>query len=157
MDYLYNNPEDVKRRTQDPNSKSVFEEYILFMETQLLELEVQGLTPVTAQIALIELRNTFFKQVDKKDESYVIESVLQKPFDKNSYTTAMADILKEYMRSDISTNLGMSFPEWLKVPYFMKKTLLDVVEEANKEKSKVDKKEADKRDKALKEFKGGNK
>lgn len=155
LDYLYNNPDDVKRKLNNPESKSVFEDYITFMETQLLELEIKGLTPVTAQIALIELRNTFFNQVDKKDPSYVIESILQKPFDKNSYSAGIEDILKEYIRSDINANLGMSFPEWLKVPYFMKKSLLDVIEDVNKSKSKNEKKEMEKREKALKDFKGG--
>lgn len=155
LDYLYNNPEDVKRRQSNPNAQSVFEDYITFMETQLLELEIQGLTPVTAQIALIELRNTFFNQVDKKNPSFVIESVLQKPFDKNSYSAGIEDILREYIKSDISSNLGMSFPEWLKVPYFIKKNLLDVLAETNSTKGKMEKKEMEKREKALKDLKGG--
>lgn len=155
MDYLYNNPEDVKRKLdKNPDSKSVYEEYIIFMETQLLELEIQGLTPVTAQIALIELRNTFFNQVDKEDPSYVIESVLQKPFDRNIYSAGIEEILKEYIKSDINENLGMSFPEWLKVPYFIKKNLLDIVEEANKSRNKAEKQEIQKREKALKDLKG---
>jgi len=65
---LYYNPDDIRRR----NSKlpSVFEEYVSYLEKNLLELEINGLSPVTAQIALIELRNVFFNQIDKNDEFF---------------------------------------------------------------------------------------
>ena len=76
------------------------------------------MSPVTAQIALIELRNAYFKQTNKEDPNSAVEAVLQKDLDENLYAVAMGDIATEYMELDIKNSLGMSYLEYLKLPYF---------------------------------------
>lgn len=39
----------------------------------------------------------------------------------------MGDIAMEYMELDIKTNLGMSYPEYLKLPYFIKDELKEAI------------------------------
>lgn len=154
MDILYNNPKDAKLKVKNPKAKVTFDKYIEYMEKQMLELEISGLTPVTAQIAFIELRNIFFNQVDEKDASRVIESVLQKPFDANIYSLGIQNLLKEYIKKDIKENLGMSFAEYLKVPFYIKESLFSILDEKDKEKSKAEKEELKKRERNLKNIKG---
>ncbi len=115
------------------------------MEKNLLELEIVGLSPVTAQVALIELRNAYFNQTDKNDPNSVVESVLQKDLDENLYAKAMGDIAMEYMELDIKSNLGMSYTEYLKLPYFIKDELKEAILKRSEIKKKIEKEEEKKR------------
>ena len=140
---MYYNPDDIRRKNN--KEPSVFESYITYMERNLLELEITGLSPVTAQVALIELRNAYFKQTDKDDPNSAIESVLQKDLDENLYAKAMGDIAMEYMELDIKANLGMSYLEYLKMPYFIKDELKEAILKRSEIKKKIEKEEEKKR------------
>lgn len=140
---MYYNPDDIRRKNN--KEPSVFESYITYMEKNLLELEITGLSPVTAQVALIELRNAYFNQTNKDDPNSVIESVLQKDLDENLYAKAMGDIAMEYMELDIKANLGMSYPEYLKLPYFIKDELKEAILKRSEIKKKIEKEEEKKR------------
>lgn len=140
---MYYNPDDIRRKNN--KEPSIFESYITYMEKNLLELEITGLSPVTAQVALIELRNAYFNQTNKDDPNSVIESVLQKDLDENLYAKAMGDIAMEYMELDIKANLGMSYPEYLKLPYFIKDELKEAILKRSEIKKKIEKEEEKKR------------
>lgn len=140
---MYYNPDDIRRKNN--KEPSVFESYITYMEKNLLELEITGLSPVTAQVALIELRNAYFNQTNKDDPNSVIESVLQKDLDENLYAKTMGDIAMEYMELDIKANLGMSYPEYLKLPYFIKDELKEAILKRSEIKKKIEKEEEKKR------------
>lgn len=140
---MYYNPDDIRRKNN--KEPSVFESYITYMEKNLLELEITGLSPVTAQVALIELRNAYFNQTNKDDPNSVIESVLQKDLDENLYAKAMGDIAMEYMELDIKANLGMSYLEYLKLPYFIKDELKEAILKRSEIKKKIEKEEEKKR------------
>lgn len=140
---MYYNPDDIRRR--DNKEPSILESYITYMEKNLLELEIIGLSPVTAQVALIELRNAYFKQTNKDDPASAIESILQKDLDENLYAKAMGDIAMEYMELDIKANLGMSYLEYLRMPYFIKEDLKEAILKRNEVKKKIEKEEEKKR------------
>jgi hypothetical protein len=114
-------------------------------DSNILGLEITGLSPVTAQVALIELRNAYFNQTNKDDPNSVIESVLQKDLDENLYAKAMGDIAMEYMELDIKANLGMSYLEYLKLPYFIKDELKEAILKRSEIKKKIEKEEEKKR------------
>ena len=144
---MYYNPDDIRRKNSNPKEPSVFEEYITYLERNLLELEITGLSPVTAQIALIELRNAYFKQTNKDDPNSAVEAVLQKDLDENLYAVAMGDIATEYMELDIKNSLGMSYLEYLKLPYFIKEEIKEAITKRSDAKIKMEKEEERKRKK----------
>lgn len=105
------------------------------------------MSPVTAQIALIELRNAYFKQTNKDDPNSAVEAVLQKDLDENLYAVAMGDIATEYMELDIKNSLGMSYLEYLKLPYFIKEEIKEAITKRSDAKIKMEKEEERKRKK----------
>lgn len=60
---------------------------------------------------------------------------------------AMGEIATEYMELDVKNSLGMSYLEYLKLPYFVKEELKVAITKRMQAKTRVEKEEEKKRNK----------
>ena len=68
---------------------------------------------------------------------------------------AMSEIATEYMELDVKNSLGMSYLEYLKLPYFIKEELKAAIIKRMQAKKRVEKEEEKKRDKKYNNLGGG--
>lgn len=122
---VYGNNDNVNKVRAKKDT--ILEEFQKFMKNRLLDLRKLNLDSVSAQAALIESRNFFFKKNIKGDS--IVESSLYKEFDSNIIQLGIASTLKEYTELSVKEALGLSYKEFLDMPIYYKKTIVKVLKD----------------------------
>lgn len=109
------------------------------MKNRLLDLRKLKLDSVSAQAALIESRNSFFNKTIKDDA--IVEASLRKDFDTNIVKLGISSTINEYTTLSIKDVLGLSYKEYLELPIYYKKTIVEALRD-NIKKAEEEKKNA---------------
>jgi len=109
------------------------------MKNRLLDLRKLKLDSVSAQAALMECRNSFFNKTVKEDT--IVEASLRKDFDTNIVKLGVANTINEYTTLSIKDVLGLSYKEFLELPVYYKKTIVETLRD-NIKKAEEEKKNA---------------